>query len=107
MPSRRWPTVGFCRSILPGPSGRGHVDAVKRWVRVTYESAAYCNAHDRDTVAQMSEITKIPVAVYQRMARIHGSTSSDPSLVQPVIELAVRFKAIPRTFAAKDAYFNG
>jgi NitT/TauT family transport system substrate-binding protein len=85
---------------------RSKADAVRRWVRVTYESAAYCNTHDRETAPMMSEATKIPAAVMQKMNRIHGSTSSDPALLQPVVELAVRHKALPRSFPAKDAYFG-
>lgn len=86
---------------------RSHAEALRRWVRVTYESAAYINSHERETAAMMSDVTKIPIAVFQKMARIHGSTASDPALLQPVIELAVKYKAIPRAFAAKEAYFSG
>lgn len=84
-----------------------HADAVKKWVRVTYDTAAYTNSHKAETVPLMSEITKIPSAVFQKMARIEGATTSDPSLVQPVIDLAARYKNIPRAFPAKSAYWSG
>jgi hypothetical protein len=54
----------------------------------------------------MSEITKIPLPVFRKMARIEGATSADPALLQPVIELAARYNVIPRSFPAKEMYFN-
>jgi NitT/TauT family transport system substrate-binding protein len=83
-----------------------HADAIKRWVRVTYDAATYTNAHPADTAPMMSEITKIPLPVFQKMARIQGAISPDPALLQPVIALADRYKAIPRGFPAREIYFN-
>jgi NitT/TauT family transport system substrate-binding protein len=85
---------------------KSHVDTVRRWVRVTYEAAAYANTHESDTVALMADVTKIPIGIVQKMARIYGATSSDPSLLQPVIDLAVKYKALPRAFAPKEIYFS-
>jgi NitT/TauT family transport system substrate-binding protein len=83
-----------------------HADAIKRWVRVTYDAAAYTNTHPAETAPMMSEITKIPLPVFRKMARIEGATSADPALLQPVIELAARYNVIPRSFPAKEMYFN-
>ncbi len=83
-----------------------HVDAIKRWVRVTYEAATYTNTHLAETAPMMSEITKIPLPVFQKMARIQGATSADPALLQPVVELAARYNVIPRSFSAREMYFN-
>ena len=84
-----------------------HADAVKKWVRVTYEAGAYTNAHKAETVPLMSEITKISPAIFQKMVRVDAATTSDPSLIQPAIEVAARYKYIPRSFPAKDVYFTG
>lgn len=85
---------------------RQHVDVVNRWARVTYAAAAYTNAHEAETIPMMSEITKIPVSVYEKITRIEGATSPDPALLQPVIELAARYKVIPHSFPANEMYFN-
>jgi NitT/TauT family transport system substrate-binding protein len=84
-----------------------HAELVKRFVRVTYEAAAYTNAHHSETAATMSEVTKIPLPTFQKMSRVDGATTSDFGLVQPAIEAAAKYKNIPRSFAAKDAFFNG
>ena len=84
-----------------------HPDAIKRWVRVTYEAAAYTNAHKAETAAMMSEVTKIPMTVFQKMTRSDHATTSDPALLQGAIDSAARYKYIPRGFNAKEAYFSG
>ena len=86
-----------------------HADVVKRWVRTTYEATAYTNAHHAETVALMADITKIPAPIISKMARVDNATqaTSDPSLLQPLIEAAAKYKFIPRTFPAKDVYFTG
>jgi NitT/TauT family transport system substrate-binding protein len=86
-----------------------HAELVKRWVRITLEAAAYTNTHHAETVPMMAEATKIPLAVMQKIARVDSATpsSADPSLMQPLIEVAARYKSIPRSFPAKDLFFKG
>jgi NitT/TauT family transport system substrate-binding protein len=79
-------------------------DAVKRWVKVTYDATAYTNAHHAETVDMMAEVTKIPAAVVSKMARVANATSSDPSLLQPLIDTAAKYKNIERSFPAKDLF---
>jgi NitT/TauT family transport system substrate-binding protein len=84
-----------------------HPDVIKRWVRVTYDAAAYTNAHHAETAAMMADVTKIPLATIAKMARVNGSTSGDPALIQPCINMAAKYNNISRSFPAKDAYFSG
>jgi NitT/TauT family transport system substrate-binding protein len=84
-----------------------HPDTVRRFARATYEAATYTNAHPAETVAMMSEVTKIPIAVIQKMGRTPSATTSDPSLLQPVIDVAAKYKYIDRAFPAKELYFTG
>jgi len=82
-------------------------DAVRRWVRTTYAAAAYTNTHHFETEALVAEFTKIPVEIIRKIARGSGSVSSDPSLIQPAIQAAAKYKFIPREFSAKELYFTG
>src|SRR5665213_1698881 len=90
------------------PWAEAHSDAIHRWVRVTFDAAAYTNTHHAETVAMMSEITKILPAIYAKMARVQGATqaTSDPALMQPLIDAAAKYKFIPYGFPAKDIMFN-
>ena len=86
-----------------------NADAVKRWVKATFDAAVYTNGHHAETVALMSDVTKIPPAIYAKMARVQGATqaTSDPALMQPLIDTAAKYKMIPRVFPAKDLMFTG
>lgn len=81
-----------------------HGDLVKRWVRVTYDAAKYTNTHKAETAPMMAEITKIPLAVFARMPRVEDATSTDPAVLQPLIDAAAKYNFIVRAIPAKDAY---
>lgn len=81
-------------------------ELARSFARVTYQSAAYTNSHQSETAAMMSEVTKIPIEIIRSYARPPGATSSDPALLQPVIDMAAKYKNIPRSFTAKDAYIG-
>lgn len=83
-----------------------HRDAIRRWVRVTYEAAAYSNAHGAETAPLMSDVTKIPLPIVQKMFRVQAATSSDPRFLQPAIDAAAKYKSISRPFRAEELYFN-
>lgn len=84
-----------------------HPDVIKKWVSVTYEATKYTNTHRAETAAMMSDVTKIPLAVFTKMVRVEDGTTSDPTMLQPLIEVAAKYKYIPRSFPAKEAYFSG
>ena len=86
-----------------------HADALKKWVRVTYEAGTYTNGHHAETAPMMSEVTKIPLPLFQKMARAECGTlaSSDPAMLQPLIDAAAKYKQIPHAFPAKEMYFSG
>ncbi|HXQ23684.1 MAG TPA: ABC transporter substrate-binding protein [Candidatus Acidoferrales bacterium] len=86
------------------PWAEANADVVKRWVRTTYAAAAYTNTHHAETVQMMADVTKIPAATIASMARVQGATSSDPSLMQPCIDAAAKYKMIPNAFPAKDLF---
>ena len=82
-----------------------HQQAVRDWIKITYQAAAYTNAHPKETAAIMSEFTKVPLDVFQKMARVEGATASDPALLQPFIDAAAKYKMISNAFPAKDMLF--
>jgi len=54
----------------------------------------------------MADVSKIDVAIFSKMARVNGSTSGDPALIQPAIDAAAKYGYITRAFPAKEAYFG-
>lgn len=83
-----------------------HPDLLKRFVTVTAQAATYTNAHPMQTAGMMSEITKVPLPIMQHMKRVVCATSLDPSLVQPLIDAAVKYHQISRAFPAKEILFT-
>lgn len=86
--------------------GAQHADLIKRFLTATYTAAAMTNDKKFETAAMMSEITKIPLSVYQTMPRPNNSTKSDPALVQPLIDMAAKYKTISSAFPAKDIFLS-
>jgi NitT/TauT family transport system substrate-binding protein len=79
-------------------------DLVRRWMRITYESATYTNTHKGETEAMMSEITKIELPVLQKMPRVNDATSTDVPIMQPLIDTAAKYGFITRAFPARELY---
>jgi NitT/TauT family transport system substrate-binding protein len=81
-----------------------HPDALNRWVRTTYQAAAYTNAHRGETVEMLSTMTKIPPDVIRKTSRVTCATSSDPGLLQPVIDAGAKYGTISADFRAAELF---
>ncbi|MBV8491781.1 MAG: ABC transporter substrate-binding protein [Candidatus Eremiobacteraeota bacterium] len=101
--SERWITSSYITNV---EFAAKHADALRKFVRVTYEAAGYTNSHKSETVPMMSERTKIPLETYTKLTRGDGSTATDPALLQPIIDMAVRYKVLSRSFPAKEMYWS-
>lgn len=102
--SNRWITSAYvCRADFAAT----HADALHRFVRVTYQAAAYTNSRKAETIPLMSEMTKISPETYAKMTRGDGATTSDPGLLQPIIDMAVKYKVLSSAFSAKEMYWSG
>lgn len=102
--SNRWITSSY---VARSDFAAQHADALRRFVRTTYQAAAMTNPRKAETVAVMAEMTKIPPATYAKMTRGDGATTSDPALLQPIIDMAVRYKVLSQSFPAKEMYWSG
>ena len=75
---------------------------VDRFVRAINESSAYIDGHPAQTAAAMAAFTKIPIDVINHMARTKLSAKLSAATLQPVIDAAYKYKAIPKNFDAKE-----
>lgn len=82
-----------------------HPDAARAFNDVFQRAAAYTNTHHAETVGLSSEMTGTPPEVVAKMVRIDVATAMDPAVIQPMIDAAVKYKAIPKSLAAKDLIF--
>ena len=79
-----------------------HRAIVKNLAAVLTQSATYTNAHPGETAQLLSDFSGIPLERIQSMPRITIGTTLRASLVQPVIDAAVRSHTIAHSFPAKE-----
>jgi NitT/TauT family transport system substrate-binding protein len=81
---------------------RKNPELSKRLRDAVYETAHWQNTHHAETAAILSKLTKIPVEQLRAMNRAGMATSLDVKLMQPVIDIAARYKVLDRSVNAAD-----
>lgn len=79
-----------------------NADTLQRYTRAVRESAAYTNAHHTETLPLIAEFMKVDPQVLAKSVRLNSAEYVDPRDIQPVIDVAVRYGVIDRTFDAQD-----
>jgi NitT/TauT family transport system substrate-binding protein len=80
-----------------------HREAVVRFERVMQDAATYANAHQAEMVPLIAEFTKIDAATLAHTTdHVRYPTVLDPRLLQPMIDVSVKYKLIPQGFVAAD-----
>lgn len=92
----------FC-SVEYGSKNR---DAIRRFQRVIAESGAYANGHHAETIGALARFTGITPSVIASMTRTVVGTTLDPKMMQPVIDLAARYKVIGSSFEARTMFYE-
>jgi NitT/TauT family transport system substrate-binding protein len=78
----------------------------RRLLRAVYESARWSNAHHDASAAILSKYSKLPVERIESMTRAVFATSLDPRMMQPVLDVAARYKLIEKPLSARDLVLN-
>ncbi len=81
---------------------RTNADLLRRFSATVYETARWANGHQSDTLQILSKVTKIEIERVRTMNRIVWATSLDTKLMQPVLDIAAKYKLIDRPVAATD-----
>ncbi len=77
-------------------------DALTRFAKVLQRAAVYSNTHVADTIPLFVSYTGMDPKVAAEMRHTYTATTFDPSQIQPVIDLAAKYKIIPHGFDARD-----
>jgi NitT/TauT family transport system substrate-binding protein len=78
---------------------RGVVD---RFARALRDSALYCNTHHAETVPMVAQNAKLDEALVARMPRITFGEFLTARDIQPVIDVAFKYKTIDKRFDAQE-----
>lgn len=82
-----------------------NADVVARFRKALYESAAYANGHPSQmwpVIAQFTGVEEKTVATMPWETLPTSARALEPAMIQPLIDAAVKYKAIPAGFSAKD-----
>jgi len=83
-----------------------NADAVERFARVMRQASVYTNAHIAETLPLVVANTGLDPDVAAKMHRTTMALALDPADVQPLIDVAAKYKAIPERFDARDMFWT-
>lgn len=79
-----------------------NADAIARFARAVADSSTYTNAHPAETVDMISKFTGVAPDDVTNMTRVTCGIKLDPAQIQPVVDLAVKYKIVPTRFDARE-----
>lgn len=79
-------------------------ERAKRVVAAIYDTQRWANAHHNETLEIFADRTKLPIEELRPMVRTRYATQLIPSYVQPVIDVASKFKLIDKDVDASTMF---
>lgn len=76
--------------------------AARTFVASIYETARWANAHPDESAAILAKYAKMDPTVVKTMNRAPYGTSLTPAMLQSVLDLAYKYKAVDRPFKASQ-----
>lgn len=77
-------------------------EVVRKLTRALYDTARWANGHHNETASILAKYSKLDVEKIRAMNRTRYGTSMDPKLMQPVLDIAVRYQLIEKPVAVAD-----
>jgi NitT/TauT family transport system substrate-binding protein len=77
-------------------------DTIVRFRRAIETATVYTNAHHAETVDLLAAFTGMDPVTIAQIRRATSGTSLDPRLIQPMIDVAAKFKVIAQSFSATE-----
>jgi len=77
-------------------------DIIGRFGRAIRDANLYCNAHHAETVEMMADLNKVDPATFRTMTRVKFAPYLVASMIQPLINVALKYKVIEASFDAQE-----
>jgi NitT/TauT family transport system substrate-binding protein len=84
-----------------------NADVAKRFVSAMHQSAVWANSHRAESAPILAKYTKHSVAEIVASQRVTFGTEITPGLIQPVIDLAVKYGLMNARISATDMIATG
>lgn len=81
---------------------KNNPEASTRLTKAIYDVARWANANQNETAPILSQITHVDVGVIRAMNRATFATSLDQRLMQPVLDIAAKYKVLERRMNAAE-----
>jgi NitT/TauT family transport system substrate-binding protein len=79
-------------------------DVLARFRKGLAEGVAFVTAHRAQVLPAYAQFSGIDLSVLAGMIPNHMGTSLDPHMIQPVIDVAVKYGVLAKSFSAKDLF---
>jgi NitT/TauT family transport system substrate-binding protein len=77
-------------------------DLTRRFTAAVYETARWLNARHPESATMLATLTKLPLETIRPMRRAVFATSLDAKMMQPVLDIGARYKAIEKPINAPE-----
>jgi len=77
-------------------------DLARRFMGALYDTARWSNTHHNESAPILAKYSKLDIDRIRAMTRVSYGTSFDPALVQPVLDIAYKYKQLEQRVNAKD-----
>jgi NitT/TauT family transport system substrate-binding protein len=77
-------------------------DIIARFGRAMRDANVYANTHHAETADMMAELNKVDPNTFRSMTRVKFAPYLVASMIQPLINIAVKYKIIEQAFDAQD-----
>lgn len=84
-----------------------HKDIVDKFLRVTAEASVYVAAHEKESLPLLAAFLKLDPATLGNQHFPGRAVMLTPAYLQPVIDAAAKYKAIPKDFPAQEMIYAG
>lgn len=81
---------------------QANTTTLKKLVAAIYKTAAWANTHKSESGAILIKYSKLEPGMVSAMARSDYATSMNPKLLQPLIDVGVKFGMLPAPVAGSN-----
>ena len=80
----------------------GHADVAAKFASAVRQASEWANGHQSESAQMLANHTKVPLAVAHKIVRATYGLTLDPTMLTPVLDLAVRYGLMTQPVAATD-----
>lgn len=100
------PVYLFSGWFVANDWGHAHPEIVRNFARIVAQAAAYTNSHHEETAPMLADASGFSLPLIQSMPRITDGTTLIAAQIQPLLDFAVKYGIVARSFPAQDLFFT-